>query len=153
VETDVRDGELRVRMRERVLMLDSETPLRVEIRVPDLTGAVANGASDVVVDGIRAERFHGGASGASSLRLSGAATDVDYEASGASRIEAGDLTAMTGVANASGASRIEMSASERIDANASGASSICYRDEPDALDATDSGASSVERCPDETDAE
>lgn len=66
------------------------------------------------------------ASGASSIELSGMATNVNYECSGASSIDAEDFVVANASVEASGASSVEAYVYDSLDVDISGASSLKY---------------------------
>jgi phage shock protein PspC (stress-responsive transcriptional regulator) len=105
----------------------------------------ANGASHLTINDLHTKKVDVEASGASHVNLLGEVATADYEASGASHIYAFDLVAGTVKADAGGASKIECNPTERLDAEASGASQIRYKQEPTVRKEDASGASSIGR--------
>lgn len=85
------------------------------------------------------------ASGASQVDLRGAYRRLEIEASGASLVKAFDALAEVGDVNASGASSIRVTASQRLKAVASGASNVTYRGNPAVLDTQPSGGSTIRK--------
>ncbi len=69
-------------------------------------------------------------SGASKVSLTGRANDVKMDMSGASNVDAQKLTAKNVYIDASGASKIKVTANDKLDINASGASHILYAGKP-----------------------
>jgi hypothetical protein len=141
-----------------------DATLEATIVLPSLTGVEASGAATVSVDGeVAGERVRVGVSGASTVRIAALAVDdLEIVASGASRVEAaghadeiraeasgaselplGDLEASTARIDVSGASSAEVNADRRLEAHASGASTIRYHGTPD-TSVESSGASTVE---------
>ncbi len=88
--------------------------------------ADCSGASDLSIRDIECTKLSIDCSGASSAYLKGLTLDADYDASGASDIEASDMIAVNVNAEASGASDIKCFASESgsLKKSSSGASSI-----------------------------
>jgi hypothetical protein len=82
-------------------------------------------------------------SGASELNVSGAASDLQAIVSGASDLRGFDLEITTATVDASGASKVKVSPSQKLNATASGASQIAYRGNP-TVSSTASGASSIQ---------
>lgn len=121
IKTEVRDDRLAV---EPEKSYNSNLPLRLEIVVPDLDWVAVSGASTV--------------------QVSGSAGEVDAEASGASRTRLQDLSAREAEVDATGASTIEVTVSERLTGSASGASTVTYAGDPDVRVST-SGGSNVRR--------
>lgn len=134
---------------ERMLSLRSAT-LEAEITMPALAAAEANGASRLDLSGFAGQGdVRLAASGASTLRgeveardvtllvsgasnasLSGGGRDLALEVSGASRAALNDFTFATVRAAVSGASTAHVHATERLDVEASGASTVTYVGSP-----------------------
>ncbi|HEY0891888.1 MAG TPA: DUF2807 domain-containing protein [Cellvibrio sp.] len=103
-----------------------------------------SGAANVRVNSVNSQEQDYDLSGASNTEIQSASNtqELDVGASGASNFRAKNLTAKRAHLEASGASHIEASVTEMLDANASGASSVDYYGSPKAK--TDaSGASHV----------
>jgi hypothetical protein len=163
---------LRVVKRGRTLVIGLEPgrPLNVgratleaEVTMPDLTGIGLSGASHVTITGFESARplevdasgaselrgdidagdarFH--VSGASRVTLRGSAEDLTIDGSGASRIDLSDFDVGDADVELSGASRAMITASGRLDVQASGASHVTYSGSPAMGDIDTSGASSV----------
>jgi len=145
VRTTVSGGRLTVGYAPNTTVQPSE-PVVVRIAVPDLTFTGASGASRVALSGLRSDALELQASGASRITAAGAGSKLKIGASGASRVEAVDLPAWEASVEASGASSVSVDVSDRLEAEASGASNVCYRTEPAAVDANTSGASTVDQC-------
>jgi hypothetical protein len=83
-------------------------------------------------------------SGGSDLTLLGAGTKLNADVSGASMLRAFGFQTSEATINASGASSIKVTATDKLTAAASGASLIIYRGSPQVSQST-SGASSIEK--------
>lgn len=103
-----------------------------------------SGAANVRIDSVNSQEQDFGLSGASDIKIKSASNtqELDVGASGASNFHAKNLTAKQADIEASGASHIEVSVTETLDANASGASSVEYYGNPKAKTEA-SGASNV----------
>jgi hypothetical protein len=149
---------------ERMLSLRSAT-LEAEITMPALAAAEANGASRLHLSGFSGQGdLRLAASGASTLRgeveardvtllvsgasnasLTGGGRNLTLEVSGASRAALSGFTCATVRAAVSGASTAHVHATERLDVEASGASTVTYVGSP-VLGTTEiSGGSSLRR--------
>lgn len=137
--------------------------LSARVSMPDLVSLEASGASRVTFTGFKSGHDLGlNVSGASNAKGSVESGDVTIDVSGASRLvlsgSGGSLRANVsgastadlsdfGVADAnveaSGASRINVNASGRLDAEASGASSVRYSGNPTMGRINESGAGTV----------
>ncbi len=139
------------------------TTTEVKIVMPELTGIDASGASQVKVSGfasvkdlaiavsgastvrgqIDAGDLRADVSGASRLELTGRGQDGRINVSGASQANLFDFAMQNVDVEASGASRAEVNVSSRLDAEASGASSVLYSGDPTLGRIQTSGASNV----------
>ena len=139
--------------------------MEAEVIMPKLTGLELSGATQTTISGFEStERLDVDVSGASQLRgdieagdarfdvsgasrviLSGSAGDLTIDASGASTANLADFTVGDADVQASGASTVTVDVSGRLDAEASGASSVFYLGNPTLGNIDTSGASSVKR--------
>ena len=139
--------------------------LKAYVSFKELEALDASGASDVIVAGsIQARTFKlnmSGSSdfkgdiktssltidlsGASDITITGNATTANIETSGASDVKGYGLITDVCNAKASGASDINITVNQSIDAHASGASSIFYKGNAVLKDKHTSGASSITR--------
>lgn len=137
--------------------------LQAEVTMPSLAKLGLSGASRGNVSGFNAgDDFDVEVSGASTLRgemttadvtmnvsgasraeLTGSGRDLRLEASGASHVTLGDFTVRNANVNVSGASSAVVNVSGRLDAEATGASSVSYRGNPELGRIQTSGAGSV----------
>ena len=133
------------------------------ITMPTLRGVAFGGASqssitgftnlselNIELSGASRGQFTGGAartvvnlSGASTLQLNGRGTALSAELSGASNLQAFPYPVGEAAVNASGASKVSLSVSNALVADASGASTIRYRGTPTVRQRV-SGASTVQ---------
>jgi hypothetical protein len=102
-----------------------------------------SGASVAQVD-VEAIELNITLSGASSLNLSGVGSEVSVGASGASEFKGFNFQVEDAYVNASGASSCKVNVSDKLNAVASGASSIFYRGNP-AVTSNVSGGSTVQQ--------
>ncbi len=102
-----------------------------------------SGASSGNVINVKADSLELKASGASKIKISGTAKDLEANASGASTIDAESLQVENAEVDASGASKAIISASNELNVEASGASKISYIGEPKNIKQNSSGASSI----------
>ena len=139
--------------------------MEAEITMPELTGLELSGASQGTITGFKSTkaldvdvsgasslwgdieagdaRFD--VSGASQMTLSGSAEDVVIDASGASQVDLSAFPLADANVEASGASTVTVDPSGRLDADASGASTVYYLGSPTLGKIDTSGASSVKR--------
>jgi hypothetical protein len=101
-----------------------------------------SGASDIK-GLVKVNSLKVGASGASNISLSGTATDVDFNISGACSIKSLDLVTDNCAVVASGASSVKLTINKSLKANISGASDIRYKGTVSMFNTKTSGASSI----------
>jgi hypothetical protein len=140
VTTEVRNGVLHV---ENTRNLNFSKQPRLKISVPDLQDMDLSGACETRVSDVKAKDFKVNLSGASHLRATGQVTALDANISGASNFDAKDLPAVRANVIASGASKAKLNASDTLQADASGASTINYFGTPKNLMPKATGASNV----------
>lgn len=118
----------------------------VEYRITmrDLREIHAGGASRIDANGIEASHLIVNLSGASTFSGSGSVNRMDLNLSGASRVQAPELTAHTATAMLSGASVALVRVTDSLVVHASGASVVEFLGDP-AVEAETSGGSIVRR--------
>ena len=104
-----------------------------------------SGASDWNEGKIEASKLKIVLSGASDMKVSGSATTLDIDASGASSFKGYDLTTETCDAEASGASSVSVTVNKELSAKATGASDVNYKGTGMIRDIKTSGASNVSK--------
>jgi hypothetical protein len=140
------------------------TTLKATITLPELVGFTGSGATRTQLRGFKtskaasveasgASQVRGdiattgsmkvGASGASTVELSGSSAGLSVDASGASTVKLDNFTASDASVNASGASNITVNATGKVTGEASGASSVHYTGNPASVKVSTSGASNV----------
>jgi Putative auto-transporter adhesin, head GIN domain len=143
----VRDATLRADIglvRLRSLDISGASQVRVEGQVTDDLTIDASGASRIEVGSVELDELFLDVSGASQVSIDGTAGHLRADVSGASRLAMFGLEADEAEVDVSGASDAELTVLGRLEARASGASSVRYRGEPDRVISDESGASSVE---------
>ena len=140
IKTEVSGDTLKIYSEDRI---SPKTRINVVISMPALEGLDISGASSVNVANVNADSLELKASGASKIKIDGAAKELNADASGASTIEAENLKVEDADVDASGASKATVAATNDLRVNASGASKISYIGEPKNIKQNSSGASSV----------
>ena len=118
---------------------------RFELTMPALTATDFSGASISTVTGFSGAELSIKLSGASRMTVNGNFKRLITDASGASELRAFEAAADEVDANASGASELQITATDRLSATASGASDIRYRGNPTRLQMNATGASSIRK--------
>lgn len=160
VRTEVVDGRLKIYT--ETFMVNY--PIKVRINNDSLTSIEGSGASRFITQGIinspklwvkltgaSSADLNYNISGKSEFELSGAArADVNgtalsanVQASGASKFEGNEFKVEDALADASGASKIMVFATKRLDAEASGASDIDCEGNPTVVKRNESGGSNI----------
>jgi hypothetical protein len=103
-----------------------------------------SGGSKIDIE-VKAIEISGELSGASELKLKGAAGYLNISSSGASKCQSVELTVAKANISASGASSIEVSVDKEIRASASGASNIRYKGNPQIVKEDESGGASISK--------
>jgi hypothetical protein len=137
--------------------------MRARLTMPELTGIVGSGATQIRIDGFESSKdlrvevsgastlrgeidsgyLRADVSGASRLELAGRGQDGRINVSGASQANLANFRMQNVDVQASGASRAEVYASGRLDAEASGASTVLYSGDPTLGRTNTSGASTI----------
>jgi hypothetical protein len=113
--------------------------------MPQIESFDVSGASTGTLTNVKNETLSLDASGASKIKIDGAAKELIVDLSGASRLDAENLKAENVTVDASGASSATVVALNDLNADASGASTIRYTGEPKNVKKNSSGASSVKQ--------
>ena len=139
--------------------------LKVDVTMPDLIGLHLDGANRTTLAGFSSDKpleveLNGActvkgdiqsgaaqfrASGASRIELQGAAQNLTVTASGASNVSLDRFTSHDTDVEASGASHVTISPGGKLQARASGASSVRYLGTPASVNSEATGASSVKK--------
>ncbi|HEX2631050.1 MAG TPA: head GIN domain-containing protein [Chitinophagaceae bacterium] len=117
-----------------------ESKIKADILSVNLSGATDLKRGVLDVDHLKVD-----ISGASDMKVTGVATRLTVEASGASAFKGEDLVTETCDAKASGASDIRITVNKELTAQASGASDVKYKGNGVIRDIKTSGASGIRR--------
>jgi hypothetical protein len=161
IETEVRGGVLNIETRKSI---SPKLKMRIRITTPDLVSLSSSGASDVVISGVKNEKFSVETSGAGSVKASiqtndlrietsgagdvninGSAKTLTMETSGAADINARDLKAEKVRVDVSGAGDVSVSVSEELNVTVSGAGDVQYYGNPKVVNQDVSGAGSLRK--------
>jgi hypothetical protein len=142
VQSEVKDGRLRLRSREN---LRPQSGLTVTVRLPSLREIEAGGAVRITARGVAGDSLKVDIAGASQVQLEGKVKKLDAEVAGASRLNATSLQTDSVVVDAAGASSAAISARREVSGEAAGASQVQVHGNPASVKVETSGASSVSR--------
>ncbi len=159
----VDDGTLRIGLDRRFFTVRNAT-LEAEVTASDLRAIEASGSSQITLEDplevselevglsgasgfegeIAVDRLVVMLSGASTLELGGSVDEGSVEASGASSLDLAGLTFRSLNAELSGASSGEVDVTDELAVQLSGASDLSYAGDPQVVDQSITGASSLE---------
>ena len=165
IKTEITNGVLHIFYMGDKIRYGNNLKMNVYVGYKNLEQLQASGASNILVAGVMelpllnvqlsgASQLKGQLkisdlnmklSGASEAKLSGAVKTINVECSGASDVKAYDLIAENCNVKASGASDVNITVTNDMAANASGASNIYYKGTAELKLKQSSGASSVAR--------
>src|SRR4029077_14982990 len=98
----------------------------VRVSVPNLEGIKATGAGKLRILGLKNDTFEVQSTGASDITVSGETKSVEIRGTGAGSVDAHNLHAQKANVNSVGATKVDVFASEQLDATASGAAAVRY---------------------------
>jgi hypothetical protein len=142
VQTYVKNG---------TLYINSDKPfnvkkaIKVRVTTDNLEGVNSSGASKISLEGVKNEQLVIETSGASNIDAAGETRSLQIESSGASKVDVRDLRAARVKVSLSGAGHANVYASEEVNADVSGASSVTYYGEPKVVNKSVSGAGSINK--------
>ncbi len=140
IETEVHNGTLEISSRRH---LSPRKKLLIKVTTPKLKGLESSGVNKIIVLNVHTPNLDVTCSGASEIKLIGKVKKLTAEVSGASSINSAKLLAEYVNLDVSGASQAYVFASKILSAEASGASSIKYKGNPEKVETDVSGVSSI----------
>ncbi|HYP50403.1 MAG TPA: head GIN domain-containing protein, partial [Pyrinomonadaceae bacterium] len=142
IKTEVRGDTLKIYTEGSI---STRNPIRVRIAMPQIESFDISGASTGTLTNVKNETLQIDASGASKIKVDGEVRELIADLSGASRLDSENLRTENVNIEASGASNATVFASNEINAEASGASSIRYTGAAKTVRQDSSGASSIKQ--------
>ena len=127
VETEVRDGVLRVRTTKGY---SSRGGIIVRINVPDLASVRSTGAGKFNISNLKNDKFEIQSTGAATVVASGQSKSLTIGSTGAGKIDAHDLRASDADVNVTGAAGVDVYATDELDVTVSGAGRVTYTGNP-----------------------
>lgn len=140
IKTEVSGDTLKIYSEGRI---SRKNPVNVKIGMPSIEGLEINGASKATAANIKGDELLLKANGASKITISGEVKSLESKINGASTIDAENLRAENAEVKVNGASKATVFATNRLEANANGASRITYIGEPASLEKRANGASTI----------
>jgi hypothetical protein len=142
---------IRSEVRNDVLYLKSDETYNsrdgvvIHIAMPQLNAVEATGAGMFRIQNLKNDRFEVRATGAVTLIASGEAKGVEVHATGAGLIDVHNLRASTADVSSMGAAKVDVFATDQLDANVAGAAVVTYAGNPKTVNKKTSGAASVRK--------
>lgn len=127
VATAVKSGTLVITTRGT---FSTETPMAVDVTVPELETATLIGTGMISVDGVQAQQFHVRLLGTGLLTVSGVVDRLSATVAGAGDAQLQNLVARDVVAKVPGTGRLQVHATRSLDASVSGTGAIFYIGNP-----------------------
>ena len=127
VESEVRDNQLRLHLRERVLPTKG---LKVTISSSTRTGSKLTGASELIVHQLTGDSYAVQTTGAAEVKLDGTVDHLLADMTGASELAAKSLQVRTAEISTTGAASAEVSVSESLKVTITGAGEVIYHGNP-----------------------
>lgn len=140
IKTEVRDGTLFVSSEQE--FHSSKSPV-LRITVPDLNSVANHGAGDVTIVDANSNDLTIKSTGAASISAAGKAKSVTISSTGAGNVDTSKLTAEKARVESTGAANVDVYASDLLDVDISGVSSVTYSGNPKTVTKTVSGVGSV----------
>jgi hypothetical protein len=140
IETRKIDNRLELRTRERVR---ASHDVNVVISSPTRTGAKLSGASDLRVPALSGTRFAVESSGAADITLDGTVDELLADMTGAADLKAKTLQARSVQISSTGAASAQVSASDTLRVDITGAGDVTYYGNPKTLEKRVTGAGSI----------
>lgn len=123
----------------------NQPPLRIRVTSPSAQSFGVSGAAHLDIQNYDQPQMKLAVSGAANARAAGRAGRLDLADSGASHADLGDLTLTQATVAVSGASHATLTATGKVEAAVSGASSLALKVRPQSLTQHVSGASHIEQ--------
>ncbi|MEP6602467.1 MAG: head GIN domain-containing protein [Spartobacteria bacterium] len=117
--------------------------IKVAVSSAALRGVKLTGACKLSANHLAGPKFYLQSSGASKMSLEGQVDELLVDMSGASKLEAAGLRTKTAEISGSGASKVDITASEAVRVSISGAGKVTYGGNPPTVEKHISGAGSV----------
>lgn len=124
---------------------NSREDVVIHIGMPQLNAVEATGAGKFRVQNLKNDRFEVRATGAVMLTATGEAKEVEVHATGAGLIDVHNLRASTADVSSTGAAKVDVYATEQLDANATGAAVVTYSGDPKTVNKKINGAGTVRK--------
>jgi hypothetical protein len=142
IKTEVRNGVL------HIYNESSYTTTRaivVRITVPDLDTISSTGAADIHIANVKNDQLSISSTGAGKIEAAGETKFVHISSTGAGKIDTGRLHAERAKVTVTGAAKVDVYASQQLDATVSGVGQVTYAGNPGVVNKSVSGIGSVNK--------
>ncbi|HYX31458.1 MAG TPA: head GIN domain-containing protein [Pyrinomonadaceae bacterium] len=140
IKTEVRDGILFVSSDQQ--FHSSKAPT-LRITVSDLAKVASHGAGEISIADANSSQLDLDSTGAASIDATGTAKSVTISSTGAGKIDTSKLHAEKAHVTVNGAASVDVYASDQLDVEVAGASSVTYSGHPKTVNKHVSGIGSV----------
>ena len=140
VTTDVGDGTLVVGT---TGSFTTDSPMTVDVTVPELDSAALSGSGVVVVDGVGGRTFVAGTPGSGVLRVSGNVDRLEATLDGSGDMQLEGLVARDATAVVGGSGRIRVHATRSLDASVTGSGAIFFSGDPATVNRSVTGSGAI----------
>jgi len=141
VATDVSSGVLRIKS---LRGYSTNDPIKIKISIQNIDAVTANGAGTIEISGVKNDKFEIDSNGAPTIKVSGETKALAIDANGAGKIDAHKLRAVNAEVESKGVARVEVFASDQLNVNVYGPSTVIYDGDPD-LKQSINGPGSVQK--------
>jgi hypothetical protein len=142
LESEVVDGELRLRMRDKTFK-STRDDQRIVIAMPALRAFSAEGAGEIKLNKIKGERLDVNFRGAGSMDINGTVNTFKMKAEGVGQVDARTLIANNVDIRFQGVGEVQVYAKDRLDAVVQGMGSLRYYGKPRIVNKSAAGLGSV----------
>jgi hypothetical protein len=142
---------IRTNVRGNVLHISNDSdyhaskPIVVRISVPNLEAISTTGAGDVLIRDVKNEKLTIGSTGAARIEASGQTNFASISSTGAGKIDAEKLHAMSAKVTVTGAASVNVYATRELNATVSGVGEVTYAGDPPVVNKSVSGIGSINK--------
>ena len=141
VITEVNNNTLRLSINKS---FSSQLPINITLSSPKINSVTVNGSSDIKLNAIKAERLELNLNGSVDLHASGTVNQLDVKLTGAGDANIKSLIAQVATVDLRGSGDVNLTVTEKLNANIFGAGDIVYFGHPSEVNKQISGAGDIE---------
>jgi hypothetical protein len=121
----------------------SKIGVKVTITVPELSGVEINGAGDIKVTGVNAEKFSAIIRGSGDIEVAGTTKELTAEIKGSGDLKLGNLVAGNASVSVAGSGDGTVNVSDQLSVSVAGSGDIRYKGSPKNVQKSIAGSGSV----------